>query len=551
MLTNVYTKAVHDRWRSVTVATVLLAGWFLLAASIYQDIDISLYTDLPEGVRELMGIPEGADAATLSYNVMLSFAAALTMTALAISMGAASIAGEERDGTIGLLLANPRSRTHVAVAKLAAMVTLMGIGCAALWGAGRLVPVVLGIEIGATRVGAMVLHLGLIVIWFGCFAFSVGAWTGRRSTASSLTVGVLLLSYFAAGLLPLIDGLSAGAKVVPWYYFDGSDPLINGVRWTHLGVLATTGAALVVIGLVRLGRRDLVDRESGAGLRERLRANDVVGWAVGRLSGSARVSQLWRKTASEHQGVLIITAGLMFALMGVAMGPMYTAIEEALVDAAADFPEEIMAIAGSADLSTPEGWFEAETYSLMAPIAVTVVTAGIAVRAIAGEEHRGTMSLVLASPVRRSSVVAHTVAAMALHAAVVGTATFAGVVIASAISDLGIATNGIAAASLLVTLLGFVFGCVALLVSAATGNTRLAVAVTVGVALTSHLLNSFLPLRDDLADWARLTPSHYATSQHPLSEGLDWANAAVLIAAGIVLAAAAVGAFERRALHQG
>ena len=154
MLSSVFTKAIRDRWAAMAIAAGLVGLWLPLAMGIYRDIDLSIYTDLPEGIRELMGIPQGADAATLAYNVMLEFAAALTIAGIAISMGSAAIAGEERKGTIGLLLGNPKTRTHVLLSKLASMLVLVTAGTVFLWGAAELAPVLLGIDIGDTHLAS-------------------------------------------------------------------------------------------------------------------------------------------------------------------------------------------------------------------------------------------------------------------------------------------------------------------------------------------------------------------------------------------------------------
>ncbi len=95
---------------------------------VYQDIDLSLYTDLGPTFQSLIGIGEDADVASMSYNAIYGSYGALIMAGLAIAMGAGYIAGEERRGTIGMLLASPRSRTQVLVAKGAAMLALLVLG---------------------------------------------------------------------------------------------------------------------------------------------------------------------------------------------------------------------------------------------------------------------------------------------------------------------------------------------------------------------------------------------------------------------------------------
>ena len=550
MLATLFTKAVRDRWLGMAIATSVLALFMLYAMAVYRDIDLSIYTDMPDGIKELMGIPEGADAASLSYNVLLSFAGALTLAGMAISMGSTAIAGEERNGTIGLLLANPKSRTNVLVAKTASMVALTAAATMVLWGAGHAVPVILDVDIGNTHVGAMMLHLGVNALFYGFMAIAIGAWTGNRTLSSGITTGVMIISYFAVGLLPLIEGLDDATKVFPWYYFLGSDPLVNGIHWGHLAVLVLGCVLFAVVALLGLNRRDLRGQSVGVTLLDRLRANPTTRRVFDRLAGSTRVSRLWIKATSEHQGLLIVTSVTMFGMMGVLMGPMYSAIEENIADLADDFPEAILAIAGGGDLATPEGFYQVETFSLMAPIAIMIVTIVVGARALAGEESNRTIGLLLANPIKRSTVVAEQALAMVVYAAVVGVATFAGVALGSVIAGLDMSIGNIAATSLLVTLLGLVFGALALALSAATGRVKIAVYGAIGVALASHLFNSLLPLSDNLAGYARWTPNHYYLSNDPLVNGMHWGHAALLAGLAASLVTAAIALFGRRDLRQ-
>ena len=127
MLANVFTKTIRDRWLAMAIGVATLVSFLLLGMWTYRDIDLSLYTEMPAAIREMMGITSDSDAGGLAYGAMYSSYGALTLAALALSMGAASIAGEERNGTIGLLMGNPLSRTRVLVCKAASMVALTGL----------------------------------------------------------------------------------------------------------------------------------------------------------------------------------------------------------------------------------------------------------------------------------------------------------------------------------------------------------------------------------------------------------------------------------------
>jgi hypothetical protein len=167
MLTNVFTKTTRDRWIGAAVAGGAISLWLLLGASVYRDIDLSIYTDMPEFMRNLMGIPEGADVGSLAYSVVLGFAGAVTLASLALSMGSASIAGEEKNGTFGLLLGNPKTRTSLLVSKAGSMVLLTGAAALILWGGGIVVPKMLDFETGGMFLEAIIFHLFVNAIIHG------------------------------------------------------------------------------------------------------------------------------------------------------------------------------------------------------------------------------------------------------------------------------------------------------------------------------------------------------------------------------------------------
>ena len=552
MLATVFTKSVRDRWRGMAIAVAALAVMLLLAMAVYASFDFSIYDDLPEAFRSLMSIPEHAEAGSLSIGVLYGMYGAFTLAGLAISMGSSSIAGEERAGTIGLLLGNPKSRTHVLLSKAANLVTLVAVGTLVLWIAAYAVAGVLNVNLGDMHVGAYAFHLFANALLYGMLALALGAWTGSRGLASGVPVALMLVGFIAVGVFPLIEGWENVAKIFPWYYFDGADPMRNGISVGHMTVVLGSSVLLGGLAYVGVNRRDLKGQTSGTTLLDRLRANPRTQKIVDKLAGSARVSRIWIKTASEHQGLLIVTAYVMFLIMGVLMGPLYALMDTTLLQYADELPEEMWAFVGSSGsgMSTPEGFYEVETFGLMVPIAIMVVTIVVGSRGLAGEEANRTMGLLLSNPIKRRTVVLEKTYAMVSLAIAVGFAIWAGVYLGSVLGGLGISPLKIAAATTLGTLVGLVFGALALALSAATGRVRVATFGTIGIALVAYLINAIAILNDTIDSLAALTPFDYYLSNQPLSNGMDWGNGLVLLVAFVVLIAAAVFLFDRRDLRQ-
>ncbi|MGI9647875.1 MAG: ABC transporter permease subunit, partial [Acidimicrobiia bacterium] len=258
MLATVFTKTVRDRWKGIAIGGGSLALTLLFAMAVYRDIDISIYTeDLPEAFRKLFNISEDSEVGGLAYGAVYSTYGALTLAGITLAIGSASIAGEERNGTLGLLLGNPKSRTHVLLSKAASLILLALAGTVIMWVAGLVVPELLNVNVESLHIGALMVHMFVIAIFHGFLAMAIGAWTGRGAVASASSAGVMIVSLFAVGLLPLVDGLESLARVFPWYYYEGGDPLLNGISWGHLSVLLVASVVLVALAVYGVNRRDL------------------------------------------------------------------------------------------------------------------------------------------------------------------------------------------------------------------------------------------------------------------------------------------------------
>lgn len=550
MVSSVFAKSIQDRWRGMMIAAVTLGVFFLFGMAVYKDIDLGFYNDFPEAIRAMMGMSEGAGVGSLAYGAIYGLYGALVLAVMALMAGGGSIAREERNGTLGLLLGNPKSRTHVLVSKTAAMLLLLALAIVVMGIAGRIVPIVLDVEIGGMEIESLMFHLFINSVFYGLLATAIGAWTGNSGLAAGVSAGVMIVSMLGAGLLPLVSGAEDFAKIFPWYYFDGSRPVTNGIDWGHIGVLGGASFAFFVVAWVGVNRRDLRAQSIGLTLVDRLRANPTTQKFVERAAGSARVSHIWVKTASEYQMLLIAASYYMFLVGGIAIGPIYTVIDDNLITLAEQLPDTLMALAGGGDISTPEGYYNVENFGLMAPLIFMMLTVTVGARALAGEEAQRTMGLLLANPISRSRVVIEKMVAMVVLASVLGLMTFTGTVIGSVIAGLDMSVANIAAISLLATLLGLLFGSLALALSAATGQVKKAVFGTAGPALVFYLLDAFLPLNDNLVGYAKWSPFYYYGGSEPLVNGMAWGHGAMLAGLTVVLVVLSVVLFQRRDLRQ-
>lgn len=546
---TIFSRTVRDRTASELLGALVVGLLLLVSMGVYADIDVSFYYDLPPAMLDMMGISDQVGGtAGIAYGAIYNLIGALTLAGMAISIGASAIAGEERDGTLGLLLGNPRSRTQVVVAKLAALVTLTLVGAAVMLGVGLVAPMLLGVEVGNVEVVALMVHLGANALLWGTVAAAVGGWSGNRSAASGAAGGVMVLSYLVASLLPLFDGGESFAQWSPWYWFSGHQPEVNGIDGGQLARQVGVGVVAGIVAVVGLNRRDLRERVGHTTMIDRLRANPTTQRYADRIAGSARVSSIAAKSSADHQGLLVIVSYIVF-IMGLFYGPMYNLLPASFSDILSQFPDTLLAMVGQADMATAAGWLQAETFSLVVPIAFITVLATVGAKALAGEEDQRTMDLLLANPIPRRQVVVAKAGVLVMYAVVLGVATFAGVALGVVVGGLDVAITSVAATSALAALLGLVIGAMALAVSAATGRVRWATMAAAGVALFSYFAWTFLSLSPRLDAWVSLSPFDWYLGGDPLNNGMAWGDAGLLVAAAVVLIGVAVSLFDRRDLR--
>ena len=203
---------------------------------------------------------------------------------------------------------------------------------------------------------------------------------------------------------------------------------------------------------------------------------------------------------------------------------------------------------GFTDLTSPEGFLNSQIFALTIPIVFAIFAISAGSGAIAGEEERGTLDLLMSSPVTRSGVLVHKLLALILAISELGTVVWISTVVGISIVDMDLDLWRLAQTVLSGVLLGIAFGSCALALGSATGRRGLSIAVSSALAIVSYFLNALSPMVDALEPLTKLSLFYYYLDADPLTNGLDLVHAAVLIGVSVVLVAVALFTFERRDL---
>lgn len=177
----------------------------------------------------------------LGANVYANFGP-LILLVLGIGYGASCLAGQDEDGTLGLVVTLPVSRRRVVLQKAAAMVVLCvcaGVATLAAAFVGR----AFDLSVAPSALIGVTAGMVLLGIDFGLVAMWIGAATGSRGMALGITSALAAASYLVSSLAPVVSGVHPARYASLFFYAVGDGQLRTGLPVAWAGVLV--GVAVV------------------------------------------------------------------------------------------------------------------------------------------------------------------------------------------------------------------------------------------------------------------------------------------------------------------
>jgi ABC-2 type transport system permease protein len=260
MTAAIITRSVAERRRGVLGYGIGLGLMVVWVMAIYPSVEKELpdYIDaMPETMKSLFGMEDITSLAGFVHAEVFSLMGPLVFLAFAISAGSSTIAGEERDHILPIVLATGVGRRNLLLSKLAALgVELAGLVAITL--SSLLIGTVIGGGgIGLAAATAATVQLGMLGLFFGSVALAIGAATGRKSLASGVTVALALATYLADALANIIGWLEPVQIMSPFHWYSPSNPLVHGASIIGFLLLAGCTAVLATAAVVTFDRRDI------------------------------------------------------------------------------------------------------------------------------------------------------------------------------------------------------------------------------------------------------------------------------------------------------
>jgi ABC-2 type transport system permease protein len=259
MLANITRLELRLRRRSAIGYAAGMALYTLVVVALYPSFKNSTSLNSLSGstAAALFGVtgPLTSPGGWLNGNIYGNFFP-LIMLLLTIGYGAATLAGQDEDGTLALIGALPIRRRAIVFHKawamaLQALLLAATVTICVLAGRG------FQLTVGPGHALAIAAALTLMGLDFGLITMAAGAATGRRGTALGTGTGLAAASYLLSSLAATISGIRPGRYLSLFYWSVGNDQISNGVSITDFTVLTLTGLCALIAAVAAFRQADL------------------------------------------------------------------------------------------------------------------------------------------------------------------------------------------------------------------------------------------------------------------------------------------------------
>jgi ABC-2 type transport system permease protein len=397
-LGSVYAKTLRDSRLAILIMSGLLSSLVLAAGADYGKTYataparagfVNLVHHLPAVLAGIYGNPSPANLETLGGMISFKDAASVAVicgfwSILALS---ATLANEARRGSLEFVLVTPLGPRLIALEKVAAHLTSLGIVLvvlsAASWLAGAAFGTLPGDDISVESAAGFSLWVGLMALASGSVAFALAPLIGRSSAAGvagAVTVGGMLVYGYQAAVPPF----SFWANATWFGWTSQTQPLAGQLDWASLVPVALFAVVLLATGVEAFARRDLGETTAIPWLRFPA-ATLGLGGPLGRSLG--------------ERLPLALAWGAGIGLFGMGLGAAASSFGGTLGNLSPESVKLFNSLFPKIDLTTAGGFLQ------LAFVELGFIFVGFAAATLvngwASDESSGRLELLLAAPLAR------------------------------------------------------------------------------------------------------------------------------------------------------
>jgi ABC-2 type transport system permease protein len=263
---SIYGKTIRDSRLAFLIAAGLLGGMALaMGAAISTvfptpeartEVD-KLIGSIPTSMVNLFGKPVelGTLGGYMSWKYGAVFALGTALWSILALSG--TLAGEASRGSLDLVAVAPYGKRRIALEKLAAHLTVLGLAMAILAlattvSSNAFGDPALGDPITPLSAVGFALWVGFIGLFFGGLAFALAPILGKAGSAGVAGI-VMMVLWVANGL----DAFGPIASISPFRWTADHIALVGQFDWAGLALVGVVAAVFLAIGVELFTRRDM------------------------------------------------------------------------------------------------------------------------------------------------------------------------------------------------------------------------------------------------------------------------------------------------------
>lgn len=260
MFKNVFLKSIYEkRWSTLgwAIAIIAMTVFVVVLFPTFKDAFGQSLQEVPESMKAFMG-----DASTYQtlwgyVDVQVTAQMVFLTIIMGIILGSGLLAGDEGDGTLQSLLAQPIKRRTVYVQKYLALAVLTLFATALIFISVYASAQIINESMDWWRMAQSTFGMWLITFVFAVAAYAFGAVTGKRGLSGSLVGMMAFIMYMVTSLAVGIRALRIVDTMSPFHYFNTPSIIRYGLDWGNVAILVAIIVILSIFGYVRFVRRDI------------------------------------------------------------------------------------------------------------------------------------------------------------------------------------------------------------------------------------------------------------------------------------------------------
>ena len=264
MLINIFLKTIRDFTNSLIYFSIGIFLLSIVVMGVVAELPLEQFQEMVDNLPQIMtafvGGHGGLDLTSVEGVLntdVFTIIAPVIVIGLGIFSGISATAQEEETKTLEIVLSVPIKRKRFLIDKMFSLMFKVMIICLIFWMSFVVSAFIFDLDLSIFNLAAICVNLALLGISFGLLTVMIGTITSNTNVGFFSSFAVGIISYLIFTLAPLFSKISFTKYFSLFYYYKGSDPLVNGFHAWHWIIFISLIVFLFVISIYKWEIRDL------------------------------------------------------------------------------------------------------------------------------------------------------------------------------------------------------------------------------------------------------------------------------------------------------